>query len=190
MDLSSLGIKLHEGEQVLMQVKPQPKTAWYWIISKTWHLITFLIIFGAFLAFSGDQTETALIDKAASYARSIQLLWIPGIVVLLALAYFWFRKVVEAYDYIITDQRCIFRYGLLSLNTRVIPYSQITDINMRCSFLERWFSLASVRVDCLGTLLNPTGGQRRTNNNTTCMEGLTLAQCAEVVETISARLKR
>ena len=63
-------------------------------------------------------------DELESPVNFPWILWVAIIDFVLAVAYLWFRTVVTAYDYKITTYRCIFRHGLLALNTRVIPRTQ------------------------------------------------------------------
>lgn len=102
------------------------------------------------------------------------------------------KLVVKAYSYTITNQRIIIRFGLIVLNQRIIPLSQINDVNMQSSVLERLFGLGSVYLDTITTNMNNFYRRRPSSlmNNTGRLEGLNHEQCDEVMNIISAHVQK
>jgi membrane protein YdbS with pleckstrin-like domain len=198
--LAELGIKLHENEEIKFQSKPSPRVAWFWLVSKTWHFILIIAFYLIFIGFNVSKKQleqmtestlqnTPVLHQYAPWLISHEfIIAITAVVLLLIILSLWFRNVAKAYSYVLTNQRCIIRYGLLGLNTRIVPYKQLSDVNMRCGFFERLFGLASVRIDCLSTVLGSNRG--RYGNNTTCLEGLTQAQCNEAMDIISHHISQ
>ena len=191
-------IRLHEDEEVLAEYRPQARAAWYWLLTRTWHIV-FLIIAVAVVIYFMFHANLQLQGQAQYYYDELEslvnfpwILWVAIIGILLAAAYLWFRTVVTAYDYKITTYRCILRYGLLALNTRVIPLTQINDLNFRASMLERLFGLGSVYIDNIGTMMSQGGLTRKggTLNNTTRLEGLSLTECDRVMQILSQQIAR
>ncbi|MDF1655772.1 MAG: PH domain-containing protein [Coxiellaceae bacterium] len=181
---------INTSNDAVIEVKPKPITALYWVFAKVLRLLIYIGILIAMFNFNMSTTNQSL---PAGLTKIIQpVMNTNAVYILLAvavLAYFWFRSVVKAYDYKVTDSSVVMRYGLLSMNTRTIPISQITDINIRCSILERLFGIASVRVNCIGTALQ-VGRSNRAGNNTTRMEGLTMAECEKVSDYLTKKMSK
>ena len=178
---------LQENEKILLEFKPKPSMAWYLLLSRAWHVLLLLVVLAVMTSFSPPGS----VDAAGNVSFE-PLLHHYGMVILVLLViigYFWFRQVIRSYDYVITNQRAILRYGFLSLNKRIIPYSQVNDVNLSASFFERMFGLGSVYIDCLGTVFSAVGFNRnRAANNTTRLEGLALEECEQVLQAISKEL--
>ncbi len=186
-----LGYSLHEGEKLLLHLKPNKSSAFYFLISKFSRKALGLIVLISFLYFNfangfGPAKHGGNYGLLQSIEAKLGALhyWLIVIIAIIIIGYyFWFRKVVSSYDYLITNQRCILRYGLVNLNTRVIPYKQISDINARASFVERFFNQESVYINCIGTAIN--SNRRAIGNNATRMEGLSTEESREALDIIS-----
>jgi uncharacterized membrane protein YdbT with pleckstrin-like domain len=180
--------QLHDDEKVLFEGKPQQSVAWYWVLSRLWHVIILLVIFFLMVYFNPGQRQ--VMEKMEQGLFHQSLAWghiLPVIIIaIVVVGYFWFRKVSQGYDYVITDQRSILHYGFISLNRRVIPHNQVVDVNIRATLFERLFGLGSVYIDGIGTMGSQMMmGSRRSANNTTRLEGLKLEQCEQVMDLLS-----
>lgn len=180
--------QLHDGEKILFEGKPDQGVAWYWVLSRLWHVVTLLVVFALLLYFSPRQRQGVEEIESAVFHQGLAWEYILPVIIIaiIAIGYWWFRQVSQGYDYTITNQRSILHYGFISLNCRVIPHSQVVDVNIRATLFERLFGLGSVYIDGIGTM----GGQimrgsRRSGNNTTRLEGLTLKQCEQVIDLLS-----
>ena len=186
-----MNIKLQPGEEVLVNLKPAPLVVWYWLLGKTGVFFIGLLVLAFF--------------SINFFYLSPYLMWLITFVVLfvvIGLGFLWFKCIANAYHYVVTSQRVIIRYGFIALNQRMIPLSQINDVNMQSTFFERLFGLGSVYIDTLGTLLGPgsvlsnaiRGGGNSSRgglmNNTSRLEGLTYAQCDEVMNAISSHIQK
>ncbi len=207
--------QLQEGEEVLMELKPAERAAWYFMISRTWHFLLVIVVLGVWTLMVSAQNPEAshsfsrllnLITQGffqrAGLENLSNLVFIVFLLLILGLMYVYFLFAVRGYSYVVTNQRLIISYGFIVLNHRIIPLEKINDLNMNATLFERMFGLGSVYIATLGTLfsgfngsMNNRGGLMGTNrsgfsNNTTRLECLSLAQCDEVMAVISKAMKQ
>ncbi|PHQ82271.1 MAG: hypothetical protein COB66_00610 [Coxiella sp. (in: Bacteria)] len=193
--------QLHEGEEILLNIKPHKKFAWYWALSRIRHVLLILIILAIFFVFSGGDNSgnNASVSQTLEQGKSFFHHYGAGVfvgllvvaVVLFFLIYLWARMATKKYDYCITNQRCILTSGFLSLNKRMIPYSSVNDVNMRTSLVERLFGLTSVYLDSIGTMMSGSRFRSGSNsNNTTRLEGITMEDCDKVMEIVSKHISQ
>lgn len=197
--------KLQDGEELLMTLKPESKSAWYFLVSRCWHLLFFIVAWLLMdTVVSGNaglvvrKITAALVAKIGWRGPDFLLLVLLLVIVIVVL-FIFFRTVAASYTYVITNQRIMLSYGFFVLNHRMIPINQVNDLNMNATFFERLCGLGSVYIDTLGTLLgggfNGAGGGMMSNrnspaNNTTRLECLTLAQCDEAMAVIANAIKK
>lgn len=186
---------LHDDEKILLRLKPQQVSSWYWVFSRMWHGLFVIVLVAIFLL--ADLNNPGSTGKdTLSFVMQHSVILSAVVVVLLVLmllgAYVFFRLVVRAYDYCITNQRVIISYGFLSINHRIIPLSKINDVNTRASLFERLFGIVSVYLDTLGTLSSAISFGRRSRafNNSTRFEGLTPEQADEAMTIISSIISK
>lgn len=184
------GYTLHDGEEILLEVKPDKRAALYFTGAKIVRVIVLLAILAVIFFFQTHALRKTIHD----FLNLIQhnLYWgVPAVIVLLIINFFCFKRMLNGYHYIMTNQRCILKYKLLSTNVRVIPYSKFSDIYIDASFLERVFGLASVYIDGVGMMSigaprgGLLGGRSSNSNNTTRMEALSAKDSQRVFDTIS-----
>lgn len=181
-------IHIAEDESILANYNPKLSVAGYWIFARFGRLALTLVFFLVFLALQPGQQHQAMAELNVVLARVGGLQGLVIIVLLLfALGYVFLFNAAKSYRYIVTNERIILTYGFLSINSRSIPLDKIVDINVRASFFERLFGLASVRIDCLGTVF--TNSRGRASNNTTAMEGLTMSVCNDAMALISKQMR-
>jgi uncharacterized membrane protein YdbT with pleckstrin-like domain len=199
-----MNYKLQENEEVRLEIKPHGLSVWYFVLAsmgRFLHLIIMflLVVLMSFIShyFNSEYGSSWSIfsfiaERIGLKTETIMMLSL-GLLVLIFLGLFGLSKlVVNAYTYTITNQRIIIRYGLITLNQRIIPFSQINDINMQSSILERIFGLGSIYLDTITTNLNNFYRRRSSNimNNTGRLEGLTHQDCDEVMNIISAHIQK
>jgi len=178
-------MQLQKDETILLTLRPKVRTAWYWFIGRSWRVILTVV---ALIVIVGMNTDASPYANMFGLPR-IYLVGLGLFVTVLMLLLVWYHLVSLAYRYIITNKRIILKYGLLSLNTRIIPYRQVADVTMHASFFERLCGLRSVNINTIGTLL---GGlrpnRRRVANNTTRLEGLSAQECERALVLISQQM--
>lgn len=180
-------IALHDNETILLELKPQPVSAWYWLFTRMWHVIWLAFLL---LILVQVQFHHAALSQAGGLFSQIPIA--PALLafaLLIGLGYLFFRMVVQGYDYTITNQRIILKYGFISLNTRIIPLNQISDVNMRANLIERLFGFGSVYIDCIGTI-SMTFRRSGAMSNTTRLEGISNADCEKAMEVISREIAK
>ncbi len=199
-----MNYKLQENEEVQFEIKPHGLSVWYFVLAslgRFLHLIVALIVVLIFTFLSDymrgrGATDLSMLHFLANqFGVSIELMTTLAVAILVVIFLgLWglSKLVVNAYTYTITNQRIIIRYGLITLNQRIIPFSQINDINMQSSLLERIFGLGSVYLDTITTDINNFYRRSPSNimNNTGRLEGLTHQDCDEIMNLISSHIQK
>jgi uncharacterized membrane protein YdbT with pleckstrin-like domain len=199
-----MNYKLQENEEVRFEIKPHGLSVWYFVLAslgRFLHLVVALIVVLIFTFLSDymrgrGATDLSMLHFLANqFGVSIELMTTLAVAILVVIFLgLWglSKLVVNAYTYTITNQRIIIRYGLITLNQRIIPFSQINDINMQSSLLERIFGLGSVYLDTITTDINNFYRRRPSNimNNTGRLEGLTHQDCDEIMNLISSHIQK
>ncbi|QIW09811.1 PH domain-containing protein [Francisella sp. LA112445] len=175
-------MNLQENENILLELKPNKSSIIYFFIIKLWHS-SFLIIAIAVMFFSKLNKTTINHDMLTNTVLVIFVLLIIYFIV----AWFFIRRIINGYSYIITNQRCILKYGFLYLNRRDIPYRNINDVNLRSNIIEKAFGLGSVYINDISTAMRVN---TRVSNNTCRMEGLTLDECEKAMDLINENIQK
>lgn len=181
-------IHIADDETVLTSYSPKLSVAGYWVFSRFGRLSILLLFFIVAMIFQPGSMHMKMQVIDVMFAK---VGGVPGlgmiILLLFALGYVFLLNAAKSYKYIITNQRVILTYGFLSINSRSIPIDKIADINVRASFFERLFGLASLQIDCIGTVF--CGNRGGASNNTTAMEGLTMPICNEAMALLSQQMR-
>jgi len=154
-------MKLMEGEEILMETRPEPKLLVIWFLKAC--LVPFLVIGILFIFISpafGDMFEifSDRKDKLLTF-------WLPvviGIVLLItiiACVYCVFLR--RTYIYTITNCRCVFSGGILRHVQHSVPYHKITDVEMSQNIIERMLGISSLGIYTPGTGSMSNGGSGR-----------------------------
>jgi uncharacterized membrane protein YdbT with pleckstrin-like domain len=196
-----MNFTLQEGEEILIDTKPSSAVIWYWLLGKMGLLILLLFV----LVLSSIHANFLSIFNFFNIDSSFSSYLTDALVIVIFLViigggYLWFWLVANGYHYVVTNQRVIIRYGFILLNQRMIPLAQINDVNMQSTLVERFFGLGSVYIDTLATLLGSgslianafsgVSSRRSLMNNTSRLEGLSSAQCDEIMGIISAHIQK
>jgi len=121
--------ELQSGEKVINDIKPLPVLKWYFFITPSIGLFFFFIFF-AWIPF-------------------VNLIFLPIILFILAIVYLVARNRYSYQHYWITNQRILYRRGLLGYSIHSIPLERVSDVIVSRSFLERIFGFGSVLVQSL-----------------------------------------
>jgi uncharacterized membrane protein YdbT with pleckstrin-like domain len=177
---------LHDGEEVVLHLKPSKIAPAFWLLSKIWPLIATLFFIVMIIKFY-QQNVLIPIPLIATFNQLAN--WVVPLFILMIIGlYIWLALVANAYNYVVTNQRLMLRYGLFSINTRIIPYSQVSGVNVRATLLERIFGLRSVYIDAIGTSISDRNFS--SGSNTTRMDGLSVTESRKVVDAIGSFIAR
>lgn len=186
--LTDTGFNLREGEEILFAAKPSPNTKLYFFFSRMsrWGFLgTFFVVYLALHVLFMPHYLDTLAPYAQFFAKFSAIQWLSAGVVLAGLLFAYYSKLVASCIYYVTNQRCILKTGFFSQQTRVIPYSQVNDINVQTTALGKLFGLQSVCIESLGTI---AASNRNRRNNATRMDGLTPEVSGQVMDAISKQL--
>ncbi|APC92398.1 MULTISPECIES: PH domain-containing protein [Francisella] len=174
-------MNLQENEKILLELKPNKLSVGYFFITRFWHssLVIILIAIVFFSKLKKDIISFNFID--------VILITSSILIIYLILGWVFIKKVIQGYNYIITNHRCILKYGFLYLNRRDISYSNINDINLKANIVEKFFGLGSVYLNDINTSIR---ANTKISNNTCRMEGLALTECERIMDLISENIQR
>jgi membrane protein YdbS with pleckstrin-like domain len=187
---------LHNDEKILLTLKPASKAAIYFFFAKLGRIFLSLAAIIALWFFNMHRGYYSYRDLwlsrdiiAATHLHTLSLDVIVVAIFLLAatITYAFLKRAVNSYVYIVTNQRVVLRYGFLTINTRIIPFNQISDVNSRVTWLGNQLGLSTVYIDTVGTVMPRNG---RASNNTTRMEGLTQKEADEAMQVISKAMQQ
>lgn len=181
-------LKLHDDEKILLELKPSRGSVPYFFLVRCWHVGFIILFFAIFFSSSIKQDNAELTSLVSGLGATAGLIILAVLACLVVLGLLYTKMCINGYDYVITNQRCILKYGFISLNKRIIPYGQINDIDMRSNALERMFGFGSVYIDCTATVLS--SNRNRAANNTCRMEGLTMDECEQAMHAMSECLAK
>ena len=124
---------INEGETVALDLHPH-----WWYFSK--HILTGIPLF---LAFIGVLTLSGDVQTVAQWAWAIlAIIW----AVWLAIKYFQWQYT----HFVVTDDRVIFRTGMLSKHGVEIPLERINNINFDQRIFERMIGAGDLDIESAG----------------------------------------
>ena len=187
-----MALELNEGEKICFDCQPGRRAVMYWFFSNVIYLWLAVIGLAILLGFSHiylhlGQFQHGNLLKALKQANYIPyVLVVIGLLIIIGGAtYMWCNKMAQNYHYVVTNQRCVLHYGMLSLSRSMIPIHNIMDIDMQATFFERLFGMGSVYVDNIGTFTGQMMGGIGAISVTSRLEGLTLEECEQVMNLLS-----
>ena len=124
--------QLQEGEKIVKDIKPLPKLKWFFFLPAVVLLFCLIISFVVPLFFF----------KATTFAIVI-LAALPVIMYLVA------NNKYKYQHYWITNERVLYRSGLLGYSISSIPLERISDVIVSRTFWERIFGFGSVIIQSL-----------------------------------------
>ena len=102
-------------------------------------IILFAILVSILLILARDYLQSIFI-------QALVIVWIASI------GYCAFLAIIEQFISLdIGDSDLIYKKGILSMKTTLIPYSKITDTRFNQTFFERLFGLGTLEVDTAGS---------------------------------------
>ena len=167
-------MELNNGEKIILESKPHNNILIIWFLVKTVPLALTMVLFLSVGIFFGGIGKTALHNEAVieediskeekkkrikriesqNPFRPIIDYWelsaliaiLSAIVTQIYLAY-----LKNTYQYVVTNQRCIFIGGIIKRIERSIPYVKVTDIQRTQNIVERMLGIWNVQVFTPGT---------------------------------------
>lgn len=163
-------MRLQEGERILHELRPEAPLLGIWFFTKC--LPAGLV--GAFLAFwfsavigviAGIFDGVPSRDPHWPFSAGGSIALIGGTVVLVCLvcALIYCGYLRRTYVYYVTNQRCIFRGGILRRVERSVHYHKITDVERSQTIVERLLGISTLKIFTAGTSslpVFPFGGER------------------------------
>ncbi|MEZ6234862.1 MAG: dephospho-CoA kinase [Phycisphaerales bacterium] len=136
--LPTSGAVLHEGERVMLALRPHPIT----ILLRSWFAVAILILYAAVLA--------PMVRQASGATVSFSLLWAAILVAAIRVGV----EVVRWYGrrYILTDRRVISNDGVFQRWRAEVPLARVQSIAQHRTLVERVLGLGTVGVSSASAL--------------------------------------
>ncbi len=158
-------MRLQEGENIIHELRPEPKVLWIWLFTKCipFAFVGAFLTFWCFAFFGGMFAVATKSDSPWPIVNGgIAALIVAPILFIIGLIYCKYLR--QTYVYSITNRRCVFQGGILRRVERSVPYHKITDVEMSQNIIERIFGISSLKIFTPGTgsmyPAFPFGGQR------------------------------
>jgi uncharacterized membrane protein YdbT with pleckstrin-like domain len=152
-------MKLQEGEEILLQIQPEPVILVIWFFTRCMPLGAaggFVLFWPvAFLA-GMFKLDTGF----APFAKGLAGALLAGFF-FAALALLYHSYLRRTYIYYITNRRCVFRGGILRRVQHSVPYHKVTDVEMSQNIIERMLGISSLGIYTPGTGSMSQGGLRK-----------------------------
>jgi membrane protein YdbS with pleckstrin-like domain len=186
-------MKLHDDEKILIDAQPIKKVVPYWVITNGFHVVS-IVVFLTFFFWIKSKTDSDFSGVTSFFSHLngseylIPLLVFAGVIGLL---YLWFSSRVGAHHYRVTNQRCIFGYGVWTNNKAIVPFNRIADVYTYQNILEKIFGITSLYITDIGTPMATGSFGRRTtagNGGMLRMQGLNEEQAEEILDIISQHI--
>ncbi|MHC4200147.1 MAG: PH domain-containing protein [Planctomycetota bacterium] len=154
-------MKLQQDEEIIHELRPEPQILWIWFFSKSLPFapagfgLTFMVFMFLTAAFLQDAEDFML--GVAVMAAAL------AAVAFLVLAFVYCVYLRRSYVYYVTNQRCVFKGGILLRIERSVPYHKVTDVEMRQNIIERILGISKLNIFTPGTasvVNTPFGGPR------------------------------
>ncbi len=154
-------MKLQEGENIVHELKPEPKILWIWFFTRCLPLcIIGIATAGLVATFLGTETDVFESGSVLKWVI-VGVLWVAFLTSIGVVYCIYLRR---TYVYYVTTQRCVFHGGILRRVERSVPYHKITDVEMSQNIIERVLGISTLNIFTPGTGSmypgSPFGGQR------------------------------
>ncbi len=121
-------------------------------------------LFCAFLTFAPLSVfgDVSAAERRAGIVRAL-IAAVAACSVVWALVLVYCVYLRRTYVYYVTNQRCVFRGGILQRIERSVPYHKVTDVEMRQNIVERVLGISKLNIFTPGTasvVNTPFGGPR------------------------------
>jgi membrane protein YdbS with pleckstrin-like domain len=148
-------LRLLEGEHLILDVSPTRKFKRYVTVRATTAGLIFLAMVNVLIAMAvyvvtgGVQiTQVGIGPLLATYA----LLYLAFAAVVFALAFTLANLMYTKYHYWVTDQRVIWKHGVIGYSTTSIPLERISDVAVSRTFWEMVCGVGGVVVKEMGAV--------------------------------------
>lgn len=138
-------ITFDKDEKVLFQAQPHPKLLVNWFFSK---IVGFFIVLIFFLiSFAPLLFNTKIRPSISALVYG----FLGFFILLVVISFIYIIYLRKTYEYYITNQRVIFKGGLLFKTTRSVPFHKITDVEISQHILEQILGLYKLNIFTAGT---------------------------------------
>ena len=183
--------RLHPNEKIILEVKPLLRAVPYWMLTSCLRVLSSIIILIVFL--SMQVSKLTAIQKFLPHSVG---LFVPALILfalIFSILYLWFNSRCKAHSYCVTNQRCIFSYGIWTNNKAIVPFNRVADVYTYQNVLEKMFGITSLYVTDMGAATAMGYGRvgRRSsvgNRGLLRMQGLDEAAAEEILDTISQHI--
>lgn len=139
-------INLQDKEKVLYKGWPQPAVLFFWFFKS---LLISLVIFWFFGIF-GFTIFIPLASVFGVFSLAVIGIYALGFLFLFAIVFIYHIYLRKTYEYYATNQRVVFKGGLLYKRTRNVPYHKITDVEISQNIFEQILKIYTLRVHTAG----------------------------------------
>jgi uncharacterized membrane protein YdbT with pleckstrin-like domain len=137
-------INLQSKEKILHQDNPDKSMLVFWFFkSMALSLILFwpLTMFGSIL----------LVPLKSFIGVGFMLLFFfLAFTILFVITFLYHVYLRKTYEYYITNQRVVFKGGILLKRLRSVPYHKITDVEVSQNIIEQFLNLSTLRLHTAG----------------------------------------
>jgi len=147
-------LPLLEGERLILDVSPTPDFKRYVMVSLTIAGLVFLAMVNVMVAMTVyvitggvPITQIGIGPLLATYI----LLYLGLAVIVVTLTFTLTNLMYNKHHYWITDQRVIWRHGLIGYSTTSVPLERISDVAVSRTFLERICGVGGVVIREMAT---------------------------------------
>jgi len=141
-------MKLQADESVIHELRPEPKLLAFWFFA----VCVPIAAAGGMIGFFVTSMATKAVGPGIAAGVGVGTL-----VLLTVLAYSACLR--RTYVYYVTDQRCVFRGGILRRIERSVPYHKITDVERSQNIIERVLGISTLNIFTPGTASTGSGGR-------------------------------
>ena len=142
-------LHLLDGERLIMDVSPTPNFKRYVMVNAMLRELPFLAMINVIVAMTfyvltggAPITEVGIGPLLATCA----LLYIILAAIIVALTLVLVNLMYKKYHYWVTDQRVIWRHGIIGYRVTSVPFERISDVAVSRTFLEMICSVGGVVV--------------------------------------------
>ena len=142
-------LHLLEGERLIMDVSPTPNFKRYVTVNAMLRELPFLAMVNVIVAMSfyvgtggAPITQVGIGPLLATYA----LLYLILATIVIGLTFVLVNLMYKKYHYWVTDQRVIWRHGIIGYRVTSVPFERISDVAMSRTFLETICGVGGVVV--------------------------------------------
>ncbi|MFQ6074384.1 MAG: PH domain-containing protein, partial [Candidatus Bathyarchaeia archaeon] len=148
-------LRLLEGERLILDVSPTPLFKRYVTVAAGFAGLIFLAMVNVLVAMTfyvvtggAPVTEVGVVPLLVTYA----LLYLVLAPIVVALAYAFASLMYNKYHYWVTNQRVVWKHGVIGYSITSVPLERISDVAVSRTFWERVCGVGGVVVKEMGAV--------------------------------------